>query len=104
MKKYIALVLVLVVALSVLTGCRRNKPAETTVPTTTAPTTRPTTAPTTRPTTAPTTQPTTMPTTGPGMEDMIPGSEDTIDPSNGANNSTGITGPTNARSRQLPRG
>ena len=105
MKKLIALALVLVLTLGVLTGCRRKQPeATTTAPTTMAPTTRPTTAPTTRPTTAPTTAPTTMPTVGtdrmPDMEDMIPGPEDTIDPSNGANDSTTATG---ARGRNLPR-
>ena len=45
-----------------------------------------------------------MPTTGmdtmPGMDDMIPGPEDTIDPSNGANETTNATGP---RSRNRPR-
>lgn len=105
MKKYVAMALALVLTLGVLTGCRRKQPEmTTTAPTTMAPTTRPTTAPTTRPTTAPTTAPTTMPTTGtdtmPGMDDMIPGPEDTIDPSNGANETTNATGP---RSRNLPR-
>ena len=68
MKKLIAIALVMVLSLSLLAGCRSNKPAETTVPTTqstTAPTMRPTTEPTTRPTTAPTTMPTTAATTAP---------------------------------------
>jgi len=105
MKKYVAMALALVLTLGVLTGCRRKQPEmTTTAPTTMAPTTRPTTVPATRPTTSPTTAPTTMPTTGmdtmPGMDDMIPGPEDTIDPSNGANETTNATGP---RARNLPR-
>ena len=90
MKKFFALFLVLVLTVCLFAGCRAN-PAPTT-PSTTAPTTRPTTAPTAAPTTAPTTMPTTAPTTMPstdmtdlGMDDMIPGTEDTIDPTNGAN-------------------
>ena len=100
MKKYLCLALALVLTVFALTGCRRKKnevTQPTTVPPTTmAPTTRPTTAPTTAPTTMPTTAPTTMPSTEPGMDDMIPGPEDTIDPSSGANESTG------ARSRPIP--
>ena len=99
MKKFISMALVLVLTLGVFTGCRRKQPQATT-----GPTTRPTTAPTTMPTTAPTTAPTTMPTvptdTMPDIGDMIPGPEDTIDPSNGANETTNATGP---RSRHMPR-
>lgn len=94
MKKFCATALILVLTLCLFAGCRSN-PAPTT-PSTAAPTTQPTAAPTTRPTTAPTTAPTTMPTTapttmpstdmtGPDMDEMIPGAEDTIDPTNGAN-------------------
>ena len=101
MKKYLSVLLVLVLTLSLMTGCRRAKPEDTTVPTTTVrPTLPPTTAPTTRPTTAPTTAPTTQPdTTGPDMEDLIPGTEDTVDPSSGANQDA--TGP---NTRRLPMG
>ena len=100
MKKYLCLALALVLTVFALTGCRRKKnemTQPTTVPPTTmAPTTRPTTAPTTAPTTMPTTAPTTMPSTDPGMDDMIPGPEDTIDPNSGANETTG------ARTRPMP--
>ena len=78
MKKFFALFLVLVLTVCLFAGCRANP----------APTTPSTTAPTTAPTTMPTTAPTTMPSTDmtdPGMDDMIPGTEDTIDPTNGAN-------------------
>ena len=95
MKKIIAIALVLVLTVCALAGCRSNQPQTTTVPTTTAaPTTKPIPAPTTAPTTQPTTAATTMPTTastdmtGPDMGDMIPGTDDTIDPTNGANQST----------------
>ena len=95
MKKILCVSLAAVLTMFALTGCRSKKPENTTAPT--AAPTRPTTAPTTMPTTAPTTAPTTMPTTvptnpGTGMpdtEDMLPGAEDTIDPSNGANQETG---------------
>ena len=86
MKKICSIALVLVLTVSMLVGCRSTKPAVTTVPT--VPSTRPTTAPTTAPTTMPTTAPTTQPTTEmtePSMDDLIPGTEDTIDPTNGAN-------------------
>ena len=92
MKKFLSIAFVLVLTVAVLAGCRSNKPAPTTVPT--APPTRATTAPTTAPTTLPTTAPTTQPTqpstdmTGPSMGDMIPGTDDTIDPTNGANHDT----------------
>jgi len=104
MKKYLILALALVLTLFALTGCRSKQPeTTTTAPTTMAPTTAaPTTRPTTAPTTAATTQPTTQATTGdtmPGIDDMIPGTDDTIDPSNGANQSTD-----SPRSRMLPRG
>lgn len=98
MKKFLIFALVLVLTMSLMAGCRRKEPAATTTApsaTTAAPTTRPTTAPTTRPTTMPTTEPTTMPsqsgtdTTDSGMEDLLPGTEDTVDPSSGANQATG---------------
>lgn len=83
MKKISILVLAVVLTVCVMTGCRRADDTVTTVPTTTV-------APTTRPTVPPTiTPPTTMPsvTTEPGMVDILPGTEDTIDPTNGANES-----------------
>jgi hypothetical protein len=94
MKKFIAIALVLVLTVCALTGCRSKKQEPTTVPTTAAPTTRPTTAPTTAPTTMPTTTPTEASTdmTGPSMDDLIPGTEDTVDPSSGANQDTRIGG------------
>ncbi len=97
MKKILSVAFVLVLTVAVLAGCRSNKPEPTTVPTSapTRATTAPTTAPTTMPTTAPTTQPTQPSTdmTGPSMGDMIPGTDDTIDPSNGANqDATGTRG------------
>jgi len=107
MKKFLVPVLVFVLTVSLLAGCRSNKPDTTTTAPISRPTTVPTTAPTTAPTVAPTTTPTTAPTSMPttdstdsGMDDMIPGPEDTIDPTNGANNDT-----TDARSRRarLPR-
>lgn len=79
MKKICIFVLVAVLTLGLLTGCRRNNPMDTTTPSTAAPTTQPTTAPTTRPTTAPTT----APTTEPMIDEILPGTEDTIDPTNG---------------------
>ena len=81
MKKISIFALALVLALSVLTGCRKADTNVTTTPsTTTTPTTRPTVPPTTTP-------PTTMPpvTTEPTVMDILPGTEDTIDPTNGAN-------------------
>ena len=81
MKRISIFLLVLVLAMSVLTGCRRTDTNVTTTPsTTTQPTVRPTVPPTTNP-------PTTMPsiTTEPSMEDILPGTEDTVNPTNGAN-------------------
>ena len=92
MKKICIFTLVAVLALGLMTGCRGNKPMDTTVPTTVAPTTAPTTMPTTQPTTAPTT----APTTEPPMDDLLPGTEDTIDPSNGANEDQ-------TRNRRMPK-
>lgn len=89
MKKFYSIALVLVLTVAMLAGCRSTKPVVTTAPT--LPSTRPTTAPTTAPTTMPTTAPTTQPTTemtDPSMEDLIPGTDDTIDPTNGANQDT----------------
>lgn len=63
MKKYTILALALVLCVTGLTGCRRNKRmADGTIPTTMA-TTAPTTHPTTMPTTVPATVPTTVPAT-----------------------------------------
>ena len=92
MKKIIVFALVAVLTLGLMAGCRSRGNVATTAPTT-LPTTAPTTRPTTAPTTAPTTEPTTEPTEDstdmmPDMEDMIPGPEDTVDPSSGANNDT----------------
>ena len=92
MKKVFSIALVLVLTVATRAGCRSRKPEPTTVPTSapTRATTAPTSAPTTMPTTAPTTQATQPSTdmTGPDMGDMIPGTDDTIDPSNGANQDT----------------
>ena len=102
MKKICTFALVAVLTLGLMTGCRGNKPMDTTVPTTTAPATQPTTAPTTRPTTAPTT----APTTEPMIDDMIPGTEDTIDPSNGEatiDPSAGANEDGQTRNRVTPR-
>ena len=63
MKKFMSLLLVAVLALS-MAACGNTEP-------TTAPTTEPTTAPTTEPTTAPTTAPTTEPTTEPSTEPVV---------------------------------
>ena len=93
MKKFCSIALVLVLTVTMLAGCRGTTQTNTSAPST-APTTKPTTAPTSAPTTMPTTAPTTQPTqpstdmTGPDMGDMIPGTDDTIDPSNGANQDT----------------
>ena len=92
MKKFCTIAFVLVLTVAVLAGCRSNAPAATSA--TTVPPTRATTAPTTAPTTMPTTAPTTQATqpstdmTGPDMGGMIPGTDDTIDPTNGANQDT----------------
>lgn len=93
MKKFCSIALVLVLTVALLAGCRSNPTGNTSAPTTTAPTTRATTAPTTRPTTAPTTQATQPSTdmTGPDMGGMIPGTDDTIDPTNGANQNGDMT-------------
>ena len=104
MKKTVAIALVLVLTVCLLAGCRSNKPQPSTDPSTQS-TAAPTVAPTVRPTTEPSTEPSTQATTGStqpsdtgsGMDDMLPGSEDTIDPTNGANQSTG------PRRRAMPR-
>ena len=68
MKRYIALTLVLIAAIAAMTGCRsRNKP-----------------------TNGATTQTTKM--TMPDMDEMMPGAEDTIDETNGANQSDDTIG------------
>ena len=90
MKKFIILPLVFVLTLTVLTGCRRAETPATTVPSTnaTVPTTRPTVPPTTIPTTVPPTTPSSM--TEPEMGDITPGIEDTVNPTNGANQDAGF--------------
>lgn len=96
MKNLTILALVFVLAAGLMTGCGcTSSDMNTTPATTVAPTTAPTTAPVTRPSTAPTTE-----MTMPDAEEMIPGPEDTIDPSNGANNSTDNTV---ARNRRINR-
>ena len=68
MKRFIALTLVLIAAIAVMTGCRtRNEP-----------------------TAGGTTQATK--TTMPDMDEMMPGAEDTIDETNGANQSDDTIG------------
>ena len=62
MKKLAIFALVLVLSFS-LVACNSRKPEATTTPTT-----------------APTTAPTTMPTTQPIIDDMLPGTEDTLPP------------------------
>ena len=104
MKKICTFALVAVLTLGLMTGCRRNNPMDTTVPSTAAPTTQPTTAPTTRPTTAPTTAPTTEPI----IDDMLPGDEDTVPPTNGAADGTvdptaGANEDSQTKSRSMPR-
>ena len=102
MKKIISIAFVLVLTVCLLAGCRSKQP-ETTVPSTTAATEAPTTVPTTQPPTeAPTVAPTEAPTeattdiTGPDMGDMMPGAEDTVDPSSGANEDQ-------TRNRRMPK-
>ena len=83
MKKFIILPLAFVLTLCVLTGCRRADTPATTVPSTTATVPMTTVPPTTMPTTTPPTMPSTM--TEPDMGDMMPGTEDTVNSTNGAN-------------------
>ena len=102
MKKICIFALIAVLTLGLLTGCRSNTPMNTTVPPTAAPTTQPTTAPTTRPTTAPTTAPTTEPI----IDEMLPGTEDTIDPTNGevtVDPNAGANEDSQARNRRMPK-
>ncbi len=93
MKKLCVFALLAVLTLGLLTGCRSSRNDMTTAPTTTAPTTRATTAPSSAPTTQPTTEMTTPTDTG---MDILPDAQDTIDPSNGANDNT------QGRSRAVP--
>jgi hypothetical protein len=86
MKKFSIIALVLVLTVSTLAGCRKTDTNVTTVPTTTMPTSRPTVPPTTTP---PTTMPS-VPATEPSMDEMLPGTEDTVNPTNGANQDTVI--------------
>lgn len=93
MKKVCIIAFVLVLTLTVMTGCRFGGGNDTTASTT---------ASTTRATTAPTTRPATQPTTEPMMDDMIPGTEDTIDPTNGANQGTeGTNGNATTQGRSM---
>lgn len=89
MKKYLILALVFVLALSLLAGCFGRRKNENTFPATTETTVTPVTRPTTRPTTQP---------TMPSMDDMIPGTEDTIDPDSGATGET--IDPTNGANQE----
>ena len=78
MKKLSIFALALVLAMSVLAGCRgadNDMPTDTNV----------TTMPTSLPTVPPVTNPPASSTPDSGMVDILPGAEDTIDPSNGAN-------------------
>ena len=79
MKKTFAVLLIIALSIALLTGCFGRRKKEPTVPTTTAPTVAPTTRPVTVPTTAP---------TMPSMDDIIPGTEDTVDPDSGAHGET----------------
>lgn len=90
MKKALFLGLSLVLCLSLLTGCRGNRPMETTAPTKPA-----TTVPTTQPTTVP--AETTLPTTG-----TTP--RETVDRGNGPLETTDATAGTEgtAESRIMP--
>ena len=91
MKKVCILAVVLVLIISVMTGCRFGGNETTTTTATTAAPTTATTPTTSAPTTQPTTQATTQPTTAmtdPTMDTILPGTEDRIDPTNGANNDT----------------
>ena len=78
MKKFSIFVLVLVLVMSVLTGCRRVDDGMSTDPSIT-------TVPTSQPTVPPVTNPPASSTPDSGMVDILPGTEDTINPSNGAN-------------------
>lgn len=94
MKKICILALSAVLTVGLLTACRSQNTANSSSPSSLpAPSTQATTVPTTQPTTQPTqpstemTQPSTDMPEG-TMGDMIPGMEDTIDPSNGENQET----------------
>lgn len=88
MKNLTILALVFILTAGLMTGCGCSNSNADTIPTTTV---APTSAPTTMPsTTAPSTTPSTD-MTMPSVDDLVPGPEDTIDPSNGANQSTGDT-------------
>ncbi len=101
MKKFGIIALVLVLTVSLLAGCRsqNSNPSTNTTPSTnnTVPSSTPV-IPTPTPSYSEPTN--TMPSTD--MDELIPGTEDTIDPSNGANkddagtNSTDGTGSTNS--------
>ena len=103
MKKISIYALVLVLAAS-LTGCWRRKPAETTLPGTTAPMTHNTT-PSTAPA-MPSTAPTVPSTNGTVAPDMIPDATDSIVPdmtpdTDGGNNNDSNPGEANARRRNI---
>ena len=78
MKKFSIFVLVLVLVMGVLTGCRRVDNDTNTDPSFT-------TVPTSLPTVPPVTNPPATKAPDSGMVDILPGTEDTINPSNGAN-------------------
>jgi len=94
MKRYSIFILTLILAASLMTGCRRKNME---------PTTNPTTMPTTLPETTPATQPapTTMPTTSP----VMPSTEDPMNATteSGATNATEETGGTPKARRITPQ-
>lgn len=91
MKKFCMIAFVFILTAGLFTGCRRNVPEGTTVPSTaTVPTTRATVPPTT-PATRPTTQPT-MPSTA----DTIPGTDSTAGTNDGGMDDTVGTETTDA--------
>ena len=87
MKRYMHIAVLTALILCTFAGCRSGSTNNTTG------------------TTPVTTQATTAPTTKPNMDDMLPGPEDTIDPSSGANQheSTEDTVPSEVPSRIRPR-
>lgn len=102
MKKSMAITLVLAMALTLFTGCRRKKTEPTTVPTATS-TTQVTSQPTTRPSTTPSGIPNTP---SDPMEDIIPGNEDTLPHNNGTTDGTvdPTAGANTHRSKITPKG
>lgn len=87
MKKFTILALVFLLSAGMLTGCGCTSSDMNTTTNTTNTRPLPNTTPaTTRPSTAPSTN-----MTMPSMDDVIPGPEDTIDSTNGANKNTDET-------------